>query len=247
MCLMRFISRRGTPLKIHSDRGTNFVGCDAELTRSVRQLDNDKITTFARRQDIEWGFHPPHASNFSGVWERLILCVRRVLTALLVSSPRMNEEVLHTVFCQVESVVNSRPITKVSVDVDDDCALTPNHLLLIKGNMPYPWTDDRLGDTYRKHWKHVHHIVSQFWKRWLKSYLPELQRRRKWLKLERNVRKGDLVLMSDQNTPRGSWPLGLVTDVKEGRDGLVRSATIKTKTSVLVRPINKLVLIEGSD
>ena len=159
----------------------------------------------------------------------------------------MTEEVLHTVFCQVESVINSRPITKVSDDIDDDCALTPNHLLMIKGNLPYPWADDRLGETYRKHWKHVHHIVSQFWKKWLKSYLPELQSRRKWLKVERNVRKGDLVLMSDQNMPRGSWPLGLISDVKEGRDGLIRSATIKTKSSVLVRPVNKLVLIEGSD
>ena len=32
-----------------------------------------------------------------------------------------------------------------------------------------------------------------------------------------------------------------------GKDGLIRSATIETNTSVLVRPIDKIVLIKGSE
>ena len=51
-------------------------------------------------------------------------------------------------------------------------------------------------------------------------------------------------LVMDEGSPRGAWPLGLVTATNRGRDGLVRSAKIKTKSTVMTRPITKLVLLE---
>ena len=51
----------------------------------------------------------------------------------------------------------------------------------------------------------------------------------------------------DENVPRGSWPLGLVQEVNVGRDGLVRSARVKTKTTILTRPITKIVTLECDD
>ena len=37
---------------------------------------------------------------------------------------------MHTVFCEIEAVINNRPLTKVSDDPDDLLdALTPSHLL----------------------------------------------------------------------------------------------------------------------
>jgi len=39
---------------------------------------------------------------------------------------------LDTVFCEVEAVVNGRPITAVSDSPNDFEALTPNHLLLLR-------------------------------------------------------------------------------------------------------------------
>ena len=49
----------------------------------------------------------------------------------------------------------------------------------------------------------------------------------------------------NEHTPRRLWPLGLVIHCKEGRDGIVRSASVKTQSSELVRPISKLVLLEA--
>ena len=100
------------------------------------------------------------------------------------------------------------------------------------------------GEAYRRHWKHAQNIVKVFWKRWLREYLPELQKRQKWLGIQSNLKVGDLVLVMDENAPRGSWPLGLIQEVSVGRDGLVRSARLKTVTSVLTRPITKLVSLE---
>ena len=243
--LLRFVSRRGFPAKVWSDNGTNFVGAEAELRRSFKQLDRTKVVTVARKRNIEWNFNPPHASHFGGVWERVIRTLRQVLVAILSPNTRLTDDVLQTVFCQVENIINSRPITKCSDDAHDENPLTPNHLLMMQSNAAYPWGVVQKSDTYRRRWRHVQHIVDHFWKRWLKEYIPELQRRQKWLRPVRNVTEGDLVLVVDEASPRGSWPLGLVEETKTGRDGLVRSAKIRCRTGQYVRPITKLVLLEG--
>ena len=243
---VRFVSRRGYAQKVWSDNGTNLVGARSELSKSLRDLDRGKVVRVARRMEIEWVFNPPLASHHGGVWERMIRRVRRILIALLNSNTRLTVEILHTVFCEVECIVNSRPITKCSDDVHDVAALTPNHLLLLRDNQAEPWGVVSDGDTYRKHWRHVQHIATLFWRRWIKESLPELQRRQKWVKDEPNLNVGDLVLLLDENSPRGSWSLGLVKEISVGRDGLVRSVRVKTTTRELVRPITKLVVLEGA-
>ena len=41
--LRRFVNRRGNPKKMVSDCGSNFKGADAELKKSLQQLDHSKI------------------------------------------------------------------------------------------------------------------------------------------------------------------------------------------------------------
>ena len=52
------------------------------------------------------------------------------------------------------------------------------------------------------------------------------------------------MLLCEENTPRYLWPLGLVLQVREGRDKLVRAVKIKTRSTVLVRPVSKVVKLE---
>ena len=59
------------------------------------------------------------------------------------------------------------------------------------------------------------------------------------------VNTGDVVLIIDENAPRGCWPMGLVVGVTQGRDGLVRSVKIKCRDKFVVRPITKIVLLES--
>ena len=41
-----------------------------------------------------------------------------------------SEETLHTLLVEAEVIVNSRPLTAVSDDINDNEALTPNHFLI---------------------------------------------------------------------------------------------------------------------
>ena len=57
----------------------------------------------------------------------------------------------------------------------------------------------------------------------------------------------DIVLLLDENTPRSIWPLRRVIEVyRNRRYGLVRSAKVKTRSTELVRPVDKIILLESS-
>ena len=243
--LVRFCARRGYPSVVRSDNGTNLVGCQAELAREFKSLDRAKVCAEARRKSIEWIFNPPYSSSQGGVWERVIRTIRRVMLAIHNPSVVTSDEVLVTVFCEVEAVVNSRPLTKLSESPMDMEPLTPNHFLLARSSPSLPWTSVAKNGELRHRWRMVQTLMDAFWRRYLREYLPELQRRTKWKYEQRDLAVGDLVLVADESSPRGLWPLGLVLEVREGRDGHVRSVRLKTRFTTMVRPITKLIYLES--
>jgi len=147
---------------------------------------------------------------------------------------------------EVEWILNGRPLTPVSSDPKDLNPLTPNHLLLLGANPNLPPGVFSKKEMYSKQcWHQVEYMADIFWRRWLKEYLPTLQERAKWTKPRHCLATGDLVVIVDDNVHRGKWPLGRVTEVFMGKDGNVRSAKVKTATTILIRPITKLCFLEG--
>ena len=244
---IRFRCRRGSLKNIYSDNGSNLVGAN-ELRLTVNKWNScSKLSSFFLLNSIEWVFNPPTASNFGGVWESLIGVFRRVFNSLSLSIKSFSLDSLATLFAEIEGILNSRPITKCSDDPLDSAPLTPNSIILLNGTDFKPLASSSARDYYLSRWKYVHHISDLFWKKWIKLYLPSLKIRHKWHTVERDLKVGDLVLVMDMSMPRSLWPLALVQEVKLSRDCHVRSATVKTRSSVFVRPVNKLVLLEGSD
>ena len=86
------------------------------------------------QKHIKWSFNPPYGSHFGGIWERCIRTVRKILHALL-REQIAEDESLVTFMCEVESIMNSRPITPVSSDPNNMEPLTPNHLLFLKSEV----------------------------------------------------------------------------------------------------------------
>lgn len=196
---------------------------------------------------MRWVFNPPYAPHFAGIWKRLIRNVKNALKTILKGS-LVTEHVLRTVFAEVEAILNSRPLTKSSEDANDSTAITPAHLLLQRPAMILPPGEfDQETTMTRKKWKQTQILANHFWNRWIKEYLTTLHLRQKWLKPQRNVQIGDLVLVNDKNIPRGLWPIGMVTKVFPGPDGKIRTVELRTKDSVYIRPIVKVALLEESN
>ena len=89
------------------DRG-NFVSAEKELRNCDKDWNQDKIHQLLLLRDIKWIFNPPKASHHGGIWERYIRTVRKVMQALL-QEQMLNDESLHTLMCEVESIINGRP------------------------------------------------------------------------------------------------------------------------------------------
>ena len=107
-----FISLRGAVCQLHCDHGTNFVGAERKLRESLALLNNDTIQQRLSARGIKWSFNPPFGSHNGGAWERLIRTVKKVLYSV-VRQQMLDDESLHTVLCEVETILNDRPLTAV--------------------------------------------------------------------------------------------------------------------------------------
>ena len=133
MALRRMAARRGWPLNLYSDNGTNLRGADTELKLSIQALDVEKLKGEALNKGTTWNFIPPASPHWGGAWERLIRSVKVSLKVIL-HQRAPKEETLITLLAEVENIVNSRPLSHVSVDPHSMESLTPNHFLLGSSN-----------------------------------------------------------------------------------------------------------------
>ncbi|KAJ8705579.1 hypothetical protein PYW08_012625 [Mythimna loreyi] len=243
LALRRLIARRGCPADIYSDRGTNFVGAHSELRAALREIDHDRLESEATGRGIAWHFNPPAAPHMGGCWERLVRSVKNALRATLKErAPR--EEVLYTLLAEAELVINSRPLAYVSCDTERPVVLTPNHLLLGSAAGDAPCTRRHAADVdSRRMWRRVNALADLFWRRWLREYLPTLQRRGKWCGDVPNISVNDVVVLIDESKPRSQWTKGVVTNVHPGSDSVVRVVDVRTNTGILRRPVVKVVVL----
>jgi len=226
--LRRFVARRGPPKEFRTDNGTNFVGGEKELCEAINAFNHQAIHATLLQKNIVWTFNPPAGSHHGGVWERCIRSTRKILNAIL-NKQTIYDETLSTLLCEVEMIINVRPLTKVSDDPRDLEALTPNHLLLLRPGTTLPPGVFNKDDTYsRCRWRQVQYLADVFWRRWVKEYLPTLQSRQKWVERKRNLQPNDIVLIADESTTRSDRPLARVLEVhRNNNDGLVRSVKVK--------------------
>lgn len=255
-----FIAIRGSVRQIRCDQGTNFVGAKNELNSALKELDSERLTAFLADKQCDFVLNAPHSSHAGGVWERQIKTVRSVLNATIaLSSSRLNDASLRTLFYEAMAIVNSRPLTVDNLNDPRSLEpLTPNHLITMKATtaLPPPGKFIREDVYAKKRWRRVQYLTEQFWCRWKKEYLHNITARQCWHSPKRNFEIGDIIIDSDETVPRNEWRLGRIIGTVSSPDGLVRKVTIAlgdkklnkkgeriNKVSIVERPAQKLVLL----
>jgi len=244
MAIQRMTARRGFPSDMYSANGTNFRGAEKEISKTIKDLDEDFIKLTLSHKGISWHFNPPGAPHMGGAWERLIRSVKTPLNSTL-KERAPKEETLFAQMLEAESQVNSRPLTHVSVDPEDPESLTPNHFLIGSSSPAQPlgsFSEDDI--CLRKNWRKSQHLANLFWRRWVREYLPTLMRRVKWHGKVNPVKIGDVVVIVDANFARNVWPRGIVTSVFPGKDDQVRVADVKTNLGTFRRPVSKIAVLD---
>ncbi|CDW60891.1 hypothetical protein TTRE_0000929501 [Trichuris trichiura] len=123
-----------------------------------------------------------------------------------------------TALCYVENLLNGRPLACASLETREVEVLTPHHLLTGRSQPNFPPD-----------------VMSHL------SLDVESGRRTSGMSV------GDVVVLVDSNTPRGSWPLGRISTVYSGKDGVVRSADEALALITTRRSVNKLLLLQAAD
>ena len=173
---VRFTNRRGVPIDVISDNGTNFVGATNELAQLVKQLDAEAIQRQTADQQTSWRFNPPAAPHFGGVHEALVKSAKRAISAILKNAEVTDEELLSAIV-GAEALMNSRPLSYVSADGRDPTPLTPNHFMYGQiGTRFAPAGVDESEFNPRQRWRVVQDLVLHFWRRWMQEVVPELNR-----------------------------------------------------------------------
>ena len=113
--------------QIRCDNGTNFIGAKSELSKAFDEMDQSVISSKMNQMGIEWIFNPPAASHMGGVWERQTRSVRKILAGILhENGEQLDDESFRTMLCEVEAIVNSRPLTFPSTDPNDLNPISPS-------------------------------------------------------------------------------------------------------------------------
>lgn len=243
----RFISRRGSPTTIYSDNGLNFVGAEREL-KELRKLFNDESTqsqiiAYMSDRQIRWHFITPRAPHHGGLWEAAMKSAKQYIFRIAKNTHLKYKE-LETLLIQIEAILNSRPLTPMSLDPSDLAPLTARHFLI--GGPLTSYSQPSLEDlpTNRlSRWQHVEQLRQHFWRRWLNEYLHHCQQRYKWQSANQSIHQGQMVILKEDNIPPLSRPLGRITDVYPGPDGVIRTVTVRTCKGLYKHPITRLCVL----
>ena len=122
--LKRFFARRGKSSKIFSDNAPSFLA--ARETLSIQEetdlsfhqtVSSTSFQTSVNNLGTEWLVIPTRAPHFGGLWESAIKSMkhhlRREMRTLVMSC-----ENFQTLLTQIESMLNSRPLTPISRTLD---------------------------------------------------------------------------------------------------------------------------------
>ena len=140
---------------------------------------------------------------------------------------------LETLFLQVSSILNDRPLSARVFSEDDFQSISPNDLLL--GRTPY--NRERMFHDFdgeeveiqstKPLTQAVIEKTEQWWSRWLKDVFPLLATRRRWQNTESNLDIGDIVLVkSEKKFSKAKFRLARVIRIHPDTHGHVRTVTV---------------------
>ena len=246
--LRRFAARRSLPHILISDNASTFEAAAKDLEELISSTQmSESLCTLG----IQWRFIPKRAPWYGGFWKRLIgltkMTLRKVLGKAFVTLP-----MLQTLIVEIEAVLNDRPLTYASSDLNDPEPLTPSHLICGRRitSLPHRIVDETVDPTYgappvKETAKRLSQLLQHFQSRWRREYLTSLREyhRSAGSGNKQTVKVGDVVIVHD-DAPRAQWKLAIVERLIFGSDDLARAAEIRTAGGKTNRPIARLIPLE---
>ena len=231
-----FVARRGAPVTIVSDRGTQLVSASRILAEKEESKKSSPVNWDWKRiirdnSASSWQFVPIGSPNFNGLPEATVKVLKKTLSLALPSGVLLSYPEMVTLLAKISYTVNSRPlglarISPTSQQEDSMIPLTPNMLLLGRSSkMSPPLTYDEK-ERFCARLAYITQVEKDWWSLWIKQVLPTLLSYRRWKTPKENIRVGELVLVRYPNQFKDDYCLAKVIKAEPGEDGLVRKVTV---------------------
>ena len=238
LAFRRFASRRGMPSVVYLDNARTFQAAEKLLRRVFGRL------------APKFKFSVPLAPWWGGQYERMIRIVKGALKKSL-GQRHLTRAELETVLTEIEGCVNSRPLTFVGDSPDCPVPLTPNHFLVghsvgFQGREAEDPSEVH-ADELRARSQVREKRLNKFWTVWSGEYVRNLPPSVRKFRPQGRLTEGSVVLLQDEKQPRVKWDLGVVTKLFPGRDGVSRSAEVRTSKGLKTRAVQRLHDLEISD
>ena len=172
-----------------------------------------------------------------GIWERQIRSVRKVLN-IIMREQTLHDKRLSTLFCEVEAIVNGRPMTQmikvpwrqiICSSFIEDLTYPPVSLIRVI------YTEG-IGDMISSLWP-VLEMLGTLVPTYFAITQGMVDPREKFADRRCCAHQG-------REHPQKNWPMGRVIQTFPAKDGLARAAQVRTRWSILTRPA-KLCLLEA--
>ena len=255
--LRRFASLRGWPAVISSDPGSQLESASGKLATWWDMM-GDKLKNFSTKKQFECRISPANSPWRQGTVERGIAIVKR-LVKRAVGDTRLTQSELQTVLFEVANICNENPFSVSKPKADGSYTIiTANHLLMGRSMASVPDDKDLCEElSYKARYHMINSVTTAFWGLWALVCTPKLVYSKKWSDASyRDLKVGDLVLVSDKAPIKAKYKLAIVDNTKASSDGRVRSVDLKYyaadtaggkrgKEINITRSIQRLALILG--
>ena len=194
-----------------------------------------EVQAYLANQRITWRYNLELAPWWGGFYERHVGLVKKSLKKIPGKALLTLEEIM-TVLCDIEGVLNSRPITYIYTDGIGH-ALTPYHLVCGKrlSTLPACSAEDELIEypedqsTFTRRMIYLSTLMKNYWKSWLHDYIVNLREFRNCEAKKAGhplIEESAVVIIKEDNVHRGNWRLARVDKLLKGTDGEIRGAEI---------------------
>ena len=229
MAFQRHIAENSCPKSILTDNAAEYVRTDLELKKI---MENPEVKQYFAEKGIKWNFTPAGSPQHNSVSESLVKQSKLALYGIF-KAPKLTETELNTAIKLAQGKMNQRPLIAISDDPEDlnILCITPAHLKLGKALILLPSSFDSAQDlrkiTVKTRWKQRQQIQRNFFIRFRQEYLLSLSKLQYKQNTNKELKIGDVVLLSDERRNRDDFPIGRITQVFRGSDNIIRSVELR--------------------
>ena len=211
-----------------SDHGTQLVSAEKkQADPGAKDISWDKVVGLASRSGTRWIFTEKGCPWRNGTAEAVVKLAKETLGHQLQSHLSLDWSELDSLFSQVASIINNRPLGIFHAE-EDFHQICPIDLLLGRTHRPTSEPDllDKPEEDIMKIMSDREQLVQRWWKEWERKVFPTLLPRKKWHHQARNVSVGDIVLVQYKGRVKTVWKLAKVEEVFPDEHGVVRTCEV---------------------